>query len=128
LAHPGEENLTKFVRALFNVRSGDDCKLDVEVFNNDVSSLKNDNAARPDNEVRCLTGVKDNKYQEIYTHCFGRIKPQRDSEFFKALSDDFQQFKAEFNPTLEFGEWTGSTISPSSVNAAENVKMDNSLF
>jgi len=112
-AYYGEENLTSFVRALFNVRTGDPCQLNVEVFNNDVSSLLNAHAALADNELRCLLGVKDDKYQEVYTHHFGRIKPQRDSQFFTALKDDFKQFKADFDPTLKFGEWTEEVIAAS---------------
>jgi|TARA_R110000851_G_scaffold188214_1_gene338206 hypothetical protein len=117
-AYYGEENLTGFIRALFNVRNGANCKVDANTFNNDVTSLNAAHAAVPENEVRCLLGVRDDKYQEVYTHHFGRIKPKKDSYFANSLKDEYKQFKAEYNPTLTFGEWDGSVPMPSPAVAA----------
>ena len=44
-----------------------------------------------DNQVRLLIGVKDGKYQQVYTKMFGRIKPQRDDLFIKALNDEVKR-------------------------------------
>ena len=54
--------------------------------------------------VRVLVGVKDDKYQSIYTKYFGRIKPQRDDMFIKMLKDDYGSFNADFNADLNWGE------------------------
>ena len=48
-------------------------------------------------------------------HYFGRIKPQRDDYFRTALADDYRIFKADYNPTLEYGEW---------VQPVESIKAD----
>lgn len=125
-AYYGEENLTNFIRALFNVRVGDPCQLNTEVFNNNVTNLLNSWAAHPDNQLRCLLGVKNDKYQEVYTHHFGRIKPQQDSYFFSALKDDYKQFKASYDPTLKFGVWTPELIEASKEKPSEN--SDGELF
>ena len=50
-----------------------------------------------------MVGVKDGKYQTVYTKVFGRVKPQRDDLFAKKLNDDYGAFNAEFNTSLEWG-------------------------
>ena len=58
------------------------------------------------NEVRLLVGVKDGKYQTVYTKVFGRVRPQRDDLFVKNLNDDYGAFNAEFDTTLAWGVFT----------------------
>ena len=57
------------------------------------------------NQVRLLVGVKDGKYQQVYTKIFGRIKPQRDDLFVKSLNDEYGSFNAEFATDLQWGEF-----------------------
>lgn len=55
------------------------------------------------NEIRLLVGVKDGKYQSVYTKFFGRVKPQRDDLFVKKINDEYGAFNAEFDTTLAWG-------------------------
>ena len=55
-----------------------------------------------------MVGVRDGKYQTVYTKYFGRVKPQRDDLFVRTLNDDYGEFKAEFNTELTWGTFTPS--------------------
>ena len=47
-----------------------------------------------------MVGVKDDKYQTVYTKDLGRVKPQRDDFFVRNLNDDYGSFNADFNADL----------------------------
>lgn len=70
----------------------------------DVAEIRALVTTLEDNKVRLLVGVKDDKYQSIYTKYFGRIKPQRDDFFVKALNDEYGSFNADFNTDLIWDE------------------------
>ena len=74
------------------------------------------------NEVRILIGVKDDKYQQVYTKYFGRVKPQRDDLFIKALNDDYGSFNADFNTDLKWGTHIATTtlVSPDTIEEDED--------
>ena len=117
-AYSGEETLINFAKAWANVASGDDVSFETinEIVNGNMSEIKALIAALKDNQVRVLIGVKDDKYQQVYTKYFGRVKPQRDDFFVKALNDDYGSFNADFNNDLVWGEHkpTIDLISPDS--------------
>ena len=50
----------------------------------------------------------------MYTKYFGRVKPQRNDLFVKALNDDYGSFNADFNADLVWGTHkpTSELISP----------------
>ena len=50
----------------------------------------------------------------MYTKYFGRVKPQRDDLFIKALNDDYGSFNADFNADLAWGPHTAtaSLVTP----------------
>ena len=104
-AYAGEETLINFVKAWANVASGDEVMFDTmnEIVKGNVGELKTLMSVLTTNEVRVLIGVKDDKYQQVYTKYFGRIKPQRDDFFIKALNDDYGSFNADFNSDLQWG-------------------------
>tara|TARA_R110002020_G_scaffold126458_1_gene284208 strand:- start:436 stop:1221 length:786 start_codon:yes stop_codon:yes gene_type:complete len=106
-AFGGEETLVNFVKAWANVAPGDNVYFDTigKIVKGDVTELKELVTALKDNQVRLLVGVKDGKYQQVYTKMFGRIKPQRDDLFIKALNDEYGAFNAEFNTDLKWGEF-----------------------
>ena len=106
-AFTGEETLINFVKAWANVAPGDNVYFDTmdKIVQGDVTELKELVKALSSNQVRLLVGVKDGKYQQIYTRIFGRIKPQRDDLFVKALNDEYGAFNAEFNTDLKWGEF-----------------------
>jgi len=115
-AYTGEETLINFVKAWANVASGDEVSFDTiaSIVTGDVTEIKALVKALAGNQVRVLVGVKDDKYQQVYTKYFGRVKPQRDDLFVKALNDDYGSFNADFNADLKWGTHTSTAdlISP----------------
>jgi len=107
-AYRGEDTLIDFVKAWANVAQGGDASFDTiqSIVRGDVSEIKALVDALKPNQVRVLIGVKDDKYQQVYTKYFGRVKPQRDDLFVKALNDDYGAFNADFNADLKWGEHT----------------------
>ena len=105
-AFTGEETLINFVKAWANVANGDEVSFDTinAIASGDVTEIKELVKVLTNNEVRVLIGVKDDKYQNVYTKYFGRVKPQRDDLFVKALNDDYGSFNADFNQDLKWGE------------------------
>lgn len=105
----GEETLVEFAKAWANVASGDEVYFEGvdKLAKGDASEVKALVPLLAKNQVRLLIGVKDGKYQAVYTKFFGRIKPQRDQYFVTKLNDDFGAFKnAEFAADLVWGEFS----------------------
>ena len=115
-ADVGEETLIEFTKAWANVAAGDEVSFNniASIASGDVSEIKALATALLSNEVRLLVGVKDDKYQTVYTKCFGRIKPQRDQYFIKSLNDDYGAFNADFNADLVWGTHvaTATLVAP----------------
>jgi|TARA_R100001443_G_scaffold117438_1_gene142687 hypothetical protein len=115
-AYIGEETLINFVKAWANVANGDEVSFDTinAIASGDVTEIKELVKVLTNNEVRVLVGVKDDKYQQVYTKYFGRVKPQRNDLFVKALNDDYGSFNADFNADLVWGTHkpTSELISP----------------
>jgi len=107
-AFTGEETLINFAKAWANVANGDDVYFEsiAKIVKGDVSEVKALLDVIPDNQVRLLIGVKDGKYQSVYSKVFGRIKPQRDDLFVKNLNDEYGAFNAEFDTTLAWGPFS----------------------
>ena len=105
-AYTGEETLINFTRAWANVASGDEVSFDTinAISKGDVTEIRTLVTALTGNQVRVLIGVKDDRYQQVYTKYFGRVKPQRDDFFVKALNDDYGSFNADFNTDLKWGD------------------------
>jgi|TARA_R100000458_G_scaffold40688_1_gene38294 hypothetical protein len=106
-AFGGEETLINFVKAWANVASGDDVSFETmpKMVKGDVTELKTLVKLLNNNQARVLVGIKDGKYQVVYTKHFGRVKPQRDDLFVKNLNDEYGTFNAEFNTELNWGEF-----------------------
>ena len=123
-AFGGEETLINFVKAWANVAPGDNVYFDTidKIVQGDVTELKELVKALSANQVRLLVGVKDGRYQQVYTKIFGRIKPQRDDLFVKALNDEYGAFNAEFNTDLQWGEFKPvlAVVTPDSNGVSEN--------
>ena len=109
-AYTGEETLINFVKAWANVAAGDEVSFETidNIASGDVREIKSLISILTNNEVRVLIGVKDDKYQQVYTKYFGRVKPQRDDLFVKALNDDYGSFNADFNTDLKWGPHTAT--------------------
>ena len=107
-AFVGEETLINFVKSWANVANGDEVSFETtkKIANGDVAEIKALVGVLGTNEVRVLVGVKDDKYQTVYSKHFGRVKPQRDDFFIRNLNDDYGSFNADFNADLAWGEHT----------------------
>ena len=90
-----------------NVASGDDVSFETiaKIVKGDVTELKALVTMLADNQARVLVGVKDGRYQSVYTKHFGRVKPQRDDLFVRILNDEYGTFNAEFDTALGWGEF-----------------------
>jgi len=101
----GEETLINFVKQWANVANGDEAYFEsiAKIVKGDVAEVRALVGLLASNEVRLLIGVKDGKYQTVYTKVFGRVKPQRDDIFAKNLNDEYGAFNAEFDTTLAWG-------------------------
>lgn len=126
-AYTGEETLINFVKAWANVASGDEVYFDSmpAIAGGNLAEIKTLVANLQGNQVRVLIGVKDDKYQQVYTKYFGRIKPQRDDLFIKALNDDYGSFNADFNTDLKWGTHVATTtlVSPDTIKEEEDWTM-----
>lgn len=126
-AYVGEETLMSFVKAYANVANGDECAFETmdKIVQGDVSEIRQLVNALSDNRVRVLLGVKDGKYQQVYTKHFGRLKPFRKDLFVKELNGDYGAFKAEYNATLDLEKYVPGLIAPDPEPAqAETVDSD----
>ena len=107
-AFTGEETLINFAKAWANVANGDDVYFESidKIVKGDVAEVKALAKVLSGNQIRLLIGVKDGKYQSVYTKVFGRIKPERDDLFIKNLNDEYGVFNAEFDTTLAWGPFS----------------------
>ena len=123
-AFTGEHTLINFVKAWANVAYGDEVVFETidKIVKGDVTELKALVTMLASNQVRLLVGVKDGKYQNIYLHNFGRVKPQRDDLFVKSLNDEYKSFNAEFNTDLQWGTFTPqlAVVTPDEETVSEN--------
>ena len=110
-----------FIKAYANVANGDECAFETidRIMAGDVTEIKQLVNALSDNRVRVLLGVKDGRYQQVYTKHFGRLKPFRKDLFIKQLNDDYGAFNAEYNSTLELEKYVPGLIAPDPEPVAE---------
>ena len=123
-AYTGEETLINFIKAWANVASGDEVYFETmnEIAKGNLGEIKALIGVLATNEVRILIGVKDDKYQQVYTKYFGRVKPQRDDLFIRALNDDYGTFNDDFNADLKWGTHIATTtlVSPDTIEEDED--------
>lgn len=123
-AYTGEETLINFTKAWANVAAGDEVSFDTmpAIATGTVTEIKALISALRENEVRVLIGVKDGKYQQVYTKYFGRVKPQRDDLFVKSLNDDYGSFNADFNADLKWGPHisTAGLVAPDTIKEEDD--------
>ena len=120
----GEETLINFIKAWANVAPGDNVYFETidKIVQGDVTELKELVKALSANQVRLLVGIKDGKYQQVYTKIFGRIKPQRDDLFTKSLNDDYGTFNADFHTDFHWGPYvsTATLVTPDTIDENED--------
>lgn len=120
----GVDDVTGFIAALANVETGGDCKFDNPdaLANGDVTELKALIQALSKNRVRCLAYVAEQKYNRIYSRHFGRIKPQRDDLFVKAINKEYGAIKGDHS--IEWKQYVPGVVAPSAVSAPSAVPTD----
>lgn len=112
--YPGEEILINFVKSWANIPSDGECAFDTidEIVKGNVAELKTLVTSLKDNKVRVMLGVKDSKYQQVYTRCFGRLKPARTDIFVRSLNDEYGTFNADYNTDLILQRYNPEIITP----------------
>ena len=124
----GIDTLTDFVKAWANVASGDECKLDTidAICQGDMSEIREMIKAFAANQVRVLVYVRDGKYQGIYSEHFGRLRPERNDLFTKAMGANlpYSQVPGEFS--LPWQTYTPGVATPDApaAGAGEEIPTD----
>tara|TARA_B110000858_G_scaffold131956_1_gene150081 strand:+ start:2440 stop:3237 length:798 start_codon:yes stop_codon:yes gene_type:complete len=104
----GEETLIKFMIAWANVLKGGEVSLDTmaNIAAGDVTELRSYIEVLKQNEIKVLVGVKDGKYQSVYSKYFGKASINRTDYFVNELNKDFGSFNADFNADLVWATHT----------------------
>jgi len=112
--YPGEETLINFVKAWANIPSDGECFFETidDIVKGDVGELTKLVSTLKENKLRVMLGVKDGKYQQVYTRCFGRLKPKRDDVFVRSLNDEYGTFNAEYNSDLLLQKYSPQVVTP----------------
>jgi hypothetical protein len=116
----GEADLVEFIRQWANVEAAGEVSLDTikQIAAGDVKELKDLVKDLATNGVKILLGVKDGKYQTVYTKMFGRPYQKSTNMWTKKLNDSFGQFKADYQNSLDFKEYEGALATPDVEKAA----------
>jgi hypothetical protein len=110
----GEEDLTSFIKAWANVDPKDQAALDdtSKIAKGDITEIVNLHKAIPNNQVKVLLGVKDGKYQDVYSKCFDRAYRTNFTTWKKALEGQYSEFKSDYQNDLNFKPYTGTSDAP----------------
>ena len=110
-AYVGEEALINFIKAWANVDQNSQAILDdmTKLFTGDASEIHTLHAGIKDNQVKVLIGVKDGKYQDVYTKFFQRPYINNTEQWKKALEAEYGEFKSDFQNDLLFKAYIGNT-------------------
>lgn len=120
-AYIGEELLVNFIKAWGNVDQEGQAVLDdpEALAKGDLKELVALHEAIKTNEVQCLLGVREGKYQDVYTKYFDRPYRKAFNQWTKQLEGEYSAYDADFQNDLHFKLWEGGTISadsPSDLN------------
>lgn len=119
VAKRGEADLHEFLRAWANVKSGEECKIDVApFFESDFSELQSLVGMLSVNEIQVLLGVRvadnGNTYQDVYNRHFERSYTKSTKGWIKKLSDTYSTYKNDYQGELTLQEYAGPTsVTPS---------------
>ena len=119
VAKRGEADLHEFLRAWANVKSGEECKVDVSpFFEGDFSELETYVGMLSINEIKVLLGVRvadnGNTYQDVYNRHFERSYTKNTKGWIKKLSDSYSTYKNDYQGDLQLKEYSGpTTVTPS---------------
>lgn len=110
----GEEDLTTFIKAWANVDPKDQASLDdmSKIAKGDLTEILALHKAIPTNQVKVLLGVKDGKYQDVYSKCFDRAYRTNFTTWKKSLEGQYSEFKSDYQNDLNFKPYTGTSDAP----------------
>ena len=108
----GIDVLIEFIKAWANVAPGDEVFLDTydKIANGDMKEIRALIKVLKENQARVLVYVRDGKYQAVYNRHFGRVRPERDDLFIKALNKDYGEITGDY--TIPWGEYKPGVIQP----------------
>ena len=117
----GADTLTDFVKVWANVAPGDEVQLDTldKIEKGNMAELKTLIKALANNKLRVLVYVRDGKYQGVYTRHFGRLLPERNDLFLKAMNQDYGQVKGEYS--IEWQTYSPGVLTPDSVDSPNEI-------
>jgi len=103
--------MLNFIKAWANINPQDQGTLDdiTKLFVGDVTELVTIHKQIPENEVLCLLGVKDGKYQTVYDKYFDRAYRLNMAVWKKQLEGQGNEFKADYQNDLTFKPYVGSS-------------------
>lgn len=107
----GEGDLTSFIKSWANVDPKDQATFDniSNIANGDLTEIKALYEIIKMNQVKVLLGVKDGKYQVIYTKYFERAYRNTFTGWKKALEGEYGEFKdADYQNDLTFKPYVGT--------------------
>jgi hypothetical protein len=107
----GETDLANFVKAWANIDPKDQAIFeDINALaSGDLKEVLSLYKAIPTNSVKHLLGVKDGKYQTVYTKFFARSYQTNYAAWKKALEGDYGKFDADYQNDLNFKAYQGSS-------------------
>lgn len=122
-AYIGEDPLMNFVKAWANADPKAENTLDIaKMFKGDLSELSGLVKLIEKNEVQCLLGVRDGKYQDVYTKHFDRPYRKNFDTWRKALEGEYGEFKSDYQNDLNLKPYSGNsqvtTDNPSTLGNA----------
>lgn len=127
-AFVGEGAMVRMLQAWLNIDPANQSTLDntKALFDGNYSELLQILGVAPNNQFKALIGVKDGKYQTVYTGYFGRLTQTSLAGFTKALENENSQFKDDYQNDLNFKPYVGKTTvagdSPTDLNVGGDGK------
>jgi len=145
-AYVGEVQLHNFIWAWGNVKTGLtqaerkegahtkdlEASLDTmdKIVKGDIKELKSYVKSLAKNRVRLLLGVKDMRFQDVYTGYFGRESTESLAYWKQALEDEYSRYDADFQGSLQLQRYTPTgdidlnLESAEAVSSSEEAKAD----
>lgn len=114
IAKPGEEMLHEWLKSWANVETGKRCQIETidAIAQGNLSELQGIVQALQKNEVRYLLGVAGGQYQAVYDKLFGRTYEKSNTRWIKKLQEQYGEFKADYQNSLDLKTFTGNVTTP----------------
>lgn len=111
----GEEEVTAFIAALANVKKNENARFDdfMAIAKGDIAQIEAILKVVPNNNVGVVLGVRQNKYQSVYTRVFGRgWMLDAGSRFEKTLGNETSTANYYGKAPYTLSEYDPETVQP----------------